>query len=174
MSITTTTPITDRHADLVAVAAIGSGVVGGVFFTFSTSIMKSLDRLPAEQSIQAMQAFNKDVPNAWFMTFMFGTAFLCIWLAITAIRRHGRPGSIYLVLGAALYLVAIAVTAIYHVPVNDGIDKVVPSTPDAAKEWADFAPGWNAWNHVRTITSIAACALFLLSVRVQRPIHRSS
>lgn len=55
-------------------AAIGSGVVAGIFFAFSTFVMPALARLPAEQGIAAMQAINVAAPNRWFMGMMFGTA----------------------------------------------------------------------------------------------------
>jgi uncharacterized membrane protein len=33
--------------------AVGAGLVGGVFFAFSTFVMKALSQLPAEQGIAA-------------------------------------------------------------------------------------------------------------------------
>src|SRR6185436_10873289 len=35
--------------------AVGSGLVGGVLFGFSTFVMRALDRLPAAQGLAAMQ-----------------------------------------------------------------------------------------------------------------------
>jgi uncharacterized membrane protein len=43
---------------LTLFAALGCGLVAGVFFAFSTFVMKALARLPAEQGIAAMQAIN--------------------------------------------------------------------------------------------------------------------
>ena len=40
-------------------SAIGSGVAGGVFFAFSTFIMRALDRLPPNQGLAAMQSINR-------------------------------------------------------------------------------------------------------------------
>ncbi|MGI9030825.1 MAG: hypothetical protein ACR2HP_12705 [Ilumatobacteraceae bacterium] len=44
------------------VTAVGSVVVGGVFFAFSTFVMKGLAGLPAPTGIAAMQAINLAAP----------------------------------------------------------------------------------------------------------------
>jgi uncharacterized membrane protein len=43
---------------LTLFAALGCGVVAGVFFAFSAFVMRALARLPAQQGIAAMQAIN--------------------------------------------------------------------------------------------------------------------
>jgi uncharacterized membrane protein len=118
---------------LITFAAIGSGIVGGVFFAFSTFIMKSLDRLPPAQSISAMNAINKAAPNGWFMTALFGTAFACIAIGIAAIVRWGKPGSTYLLVGSAIYLICVILTMAYHVPRNNILAEVDPGGVDALR-----------------------------------------
>ena len=44
---------------LTVIAAVGAGVSGGVFFAFSSFIMKALGRLPAAEGISAMNAINR-------------------------------------------------------------------------------------------------------------------
>ena len=43
---------------LVLPTCIGAGIIGGVFFAFSTFIMKALAELPASQGAAAMQRIN--------------------------------------------------------------------------------------------------------------------
>ena len=38
--------------------ALGCGLIAGVFFAFSTFVMKALIRLPASQGIAVMQSIN--------------------------------------------------------------------------------------------------------------------
>jgi len=52
---------------LVTLAALGCGLVGGIFFAFSTFIMKALKRLPPYQGIESMQAINITVINPWLI-----------------------------------------------------------------------------------------------------------
>ena len=52
---------------LALLACVGAGTVGGVFFAFSTFVMKALAQLPARQGIAAMQRINVVVLNPLFL-----------------------------------------------------------------------------------------------------------
>ena len=56
---------------LTFVAAVGSGVVAGIFFAFSNFVMKALARVPPAQGIAAMQSINVVVLNRWFFAVFF-------------------------------------------------------------------------------------------------------
>jgi uncharacterized membrane protein len=140
---------------LALATSIGAGVSGGVFFGFSTFVMKALDRLPAGQAIAAMNSINKYAPNALFMTVLFGSAVAAVPVAVSAARHLDRPGSKLLVAGAVLVIAPVMITAAYHVPRNDALALVDPTAATAADTWSRFVGGWNAWNHARTLTSIA-------------------
>jgi uncharacterized membrane protein len=43
---------------VLTVAAIGCGLMAGLFFVFSVCVMRALGRLPAETAIATMQAIN--------------------------------------------------------------------------------------------------------------------
>ena len=145
--------------------AVGCAVAGGVFFAFSTFVMPALGRLTPSQSIAAMQAINEAAPNPLFMLLLFGTAAASVGVGVAAVTRWGERGTALQLLAAALYLVAIVVTAVYHVPHNEALATLDPSAADAGHRWSAFAAGWTAWNHVRTITPIAAATLLTISRR---------
>jgi uncharacterized membrane protein len=151
---------------LTLVAAIGSGLVGGVFFAFSTFVMAGLRRLPAPQGIAAMQAMNEEAPTPPFMIPFIGTALLCIGLGIAALTRIGDADARWQLAGCVLYLVGIVLTAAYHVPRNDALALVDPTSPGAADTWRRYAATWTAWNHVRTLTSLLALVAFALAFRL--------
>ena len=49
----------DRVLDVATfLAAIGSGLIAGVFFAFSTFVMRALGRRPPTEGMAAMQAIN--------------------------------------------------------------------------------------------------------------------
>jgi uncharacterized membrane protein len=56
------------------VAALGCGLMAGLFFAFSVAVMKVLARLPSAEVIAAMQAINVAIINPVFLTVFFGTA----------------------------------------------------------------------------------------------------
>jgi len=62
---------------LTGVAAIGSATVGGVFYGFSTFIMRGLRQLPTASGTAAMQQINLTAVKPGLMTAMFGTAAAC-------------------------------------------------------------------------------------------------
>ena len=61
---------------LTLLAALGSGLVAGIFFAFSAFVMSALGRVAAQCGIAAMQSINVTVLNPLFFTVFFGTAVL--------------------------------------------------------------------------------------------------
>ena len=59
---------------LAFLTCVGAAIVGGVFFAFSTFLMKALAHLPASQGVVAMQRINVVVLNPMFFGAFFGTA----------------------------------------------------------------------------------------------------
>jgi uncharacterized membrane protein len=166
-------PVGDRVARLdqllfalTFVAAIGSGLIGGVFYAFSTFVMKALGRLPAREGIAAMQSINVAVINPLFLGVFIGTAAACAAAMVAAFLRWEKPGAAYLLVGGALYLFGtFGVTMVFNVPLNNSLAAVTPGDPDAARHWARYMSRWTAWNHVRTATAIAAMGSLMMAMR---------
>ncbi|MGQ9372021.1 DUF1772 domain-containing protein [Azospirillum sp. ST 5-10] len=150
----------DPLALLTALAALGSGLVAGIFFAFSTFVMGALGRLPAPHGIAAMQSINVVVLNPLFFAAFFGTALLCAALAVAALAGGASPRPLLLA-GGALYLVGtILVTITCNVPLNDRLARAVPDSAEGAALWRLYRTRWTAWNHVRTAAALAAAACF--------------
>lgn len=151
---------------LTLASALGSGLIAGVFFAFSTFVMAALARLPPAQGIAAMQSINVVVINPWFMAAFLGTAATCIVLSASALLMWRDPGAATLLAGGALYLVgAIGVTMAFNVPLNDALAAVDPASAEGAALWTRYLAEWTAWNHVRTAAPLLAAASFILALR---------
>jgi uncharacterized membrane protein len=150
---------------LTVLAAVGAGVSGGVFFAFSTFVMRGLGHLPGAEGISAMNAINKAAPNPLFMLALFGTGAVSTALSIVALRHLDEPWATYLVIGSALYLVCVGVTLAYHVPHNDALARIDPRAPNAGNAWSRYHSPWTAWNHVRTVTALGSTTSFILALR---------
>ena len=150
---------------LTVIAAVGAGVSGGVFFAFSTFVMKALGRLPAAEGISAMHAINKAAPTPLFMLALFGTGVVSIVLSAVALRHLDQRWAVYVLTGTALYLVCVVLTVVYHVPRNDALALVDPAGPGAAHAWAHYLSPWTAWNHVRTVTAMAGSTAFIIAIQ---------
>jgi uncharacterized membrane protein len=151
---------------LTFVAALGSGLIAGAFFAFSTFVMRALARLPAAAGIAAMQSINVAVINPLFLGVFFGTAAACVAVMVAALMRWGQPGAAYLLAGGALYFVGtLLVTVVCNVPLNNSLAAVAPDDPGAAGRWARYVSRWTAWNHLRTLAALAALAFFIMALR---------
>jgi uncharacterized membrane protein len=149
---------------LAVLSALGSGLVAGVFFAFSSFVMGALGRLAPGQGIAAMQSINIVVINPWFFAAFFGTAAGCLALAVFGVFNWSQPGMLYLLAGSALYLLgSILVTMAGNVPLNDALAAVQPDSADGAALWTRYLSTWTAWNHVRTLGSLAAAASFIVA-----------
>lgn len=146
-------------------AALGSGLIGGVFFAFSTFIMKALNRRPPSEAIAAMQAINVDVVQSGFIAAFLATALACVAVIIGALVRRESPGSMLLLVGGALYVLgSFGVTLICNVPLNNALADIAPAAPDNAQRWASYLSTWTLWNHVRTGASFAAAAALTIAL----------
>lgn len=146
--------------------AIGCAVMAGVYFTFSTFVMSSLEAMPEPEGIAAMQSINRVILQSLFLPLFFATSFASLALAVWAIFNWGHSAAIFLAIGGLVYFVGMfACTAALNVPLNNALDSVDPTTPEAVEVWSDYLRSWTRWNHVRTVSSTTACALFLAAGR---------
>lgn len=150
---------------LTVVAALGSALVAGIFFAFSVVVMRALARMTPADGIATMQTINVVVLNAWFFAAFFGTAAVSLALVLVAAVQWPEPGSAYLLAGSALYLIGgIVVTIARNVPLNKELAAVQPESAAAKEPWARYLSVWTAWNHVRSLASFLAAALFILAL----------
>ena len=150
---------------LTLIAALGCGLTAGVFFAFSTFVMKALARLAPPAGIAAMQSINVAVLNPWFLGMFLGTAAACALVMIAAVLRWRAPGAVYALVGGALYLIGtLLVTMVCNVPRNNRLARIAPTDPDSVRLWADYVADWTAWNHVRAAAALAAAAALIIAL----------
>jgi uncharacterized membrane protein len=153
---------------LTFLAALGSGLIAGFFLGFSACVMAALGRIPPASGISAMQSVNVVVLNPVFLGTFFGTAALSLVLAGASLMNWAEPGASYLLAGSLLYLVgSILVTMICNVPLNDRLAAVKPESAEGKTVWTHYLSVWTAWNHVRTVASLAAASCFILAFATQ-------
>lgn len=160
-------PVTDGLLfALKLAAALGCGLIAGVFFAFSAFVMKAFARLPPGEGMAAMQSVNIAVLNPWFLTVFMGTAAACLAAIVSALLRWQEPGAAYLLAGGLLYVIGcFLVTVVFNVPRNEALAAAAPADPGSASLWAAYLTSWTAWNHVRTVASLAAAASFTIALR---------
>ena len=150
---------------LTLVAAFGCGLMAGLFFAFSVSVMKALARLPSAEGIAAMQSINVAIINSVFLAAFFGTTVACGLIMIASLLRWHDPGAVYLLIGGALYLVGtFLVTLVFNLPKNNVLASVAPANPESASLWTDYLSKWTAWNHIRAAAALAAATSLTIAL----------
>jgi|GEM_PF-1088291 len=153
---------------ITLLAALGCGLISGVFFGFSSFVMPALARLRPSQGMRAMQSINQVVLNRWFLGALLGTALVCLVLAMSALGslvRGSEPGAALRLVGCGLYLFGtMLVTRVYHVPRNIALSRMPAESPEAERYWPVYVAGWSAWNHVRGAAAFLAAALLTLAL----------
>jgi uncharacterized membrane protein len=150
---------------VLLVAAIGSAMIAGLFYAFSTFIMQALGRLPTAAGAAAMQSINTTILNPLFFSLFFGTAAASLIVSIGALLAPERPGALCVIIGGALYLAgAIVVTMAFNVPLNNGLAGTNPAAAECDAVWRRYLVRWTQWNHVRTLASLAAAVLLTIGL----------
>jgi uncharacterized membrane protein len=156
---------TKLHFVVTLLSALGCGVIGGVFFAFSTFVMKALNALPPPQGIAAMKSINVVVLNPLFLGVFLGTAVGCVALVISSLLGWEKPGAALVLAGGVLYLVGtLLVTIACNVPRNDALAALDPVGAESSQFWTNYIRVWTAWNHVRSIAAIAASGLMMIAL----------
>jgi uncharacterized membrane protein len=150
---------------LVLACCFGAGTVGGVFFAFSTFVMRALAQLPVPAGIAAMQRINVVVLNPLFLGAFIGTAVLSLACVVASFLSWQSPRSPLLLAGGLLYLGgSFAVTVAFHIPRNEALAKLDPGSAEASAYWTRYLREWTLGNHVRTAAALAAAVCCALSL----------
>ncbi|MEZ4444631.1 MAG: anthrone oxygenase family protein [Polyangiaceae bacterium] len=149
---------------LALLSTLGTGLVAGVFVAFSTFVMQGLARLPAAGGVAAMQAINAAAINRWFLGLLFGAAVTCLLVIAASWGAAGNRRAQLRIAAAVTYLLGVmAVTMLGNVPLNEALDRVTATTPEALSSWAHYLPRWQTLNHLRSASAIVSATLFLLA-----------
>ncbi|GAA4019862.1 DUF1772 domain-containing protein [Allokutzneria multivorans] len=129
------------------------GLLGGVYFAFSTSVMPGLRRLPAAQGMALMREINAAILNPAFFLVFFGAPVGSIALAILA----PTP---WVIAAAVLHVgPSLLLTMFVNVPLNNAIDAAEPGDEQV---WNHYLPNWTRWNTLRALACAAATVCLMV------------
>ena len=150
---------------LPLLVCLGAGTIGGVFFGFSTFVMKALAQLSEAQGIAAMQRINVVVLNPLFLGVFVGTAVFAGVCIVAGFYPWGTARSVLLLVAGLSYLVgSFGVTAAFNVPRNERLARLDAESAQAAAYWPVYVREWLFWNHVRTAASLISAASAALAL----------
>ena len=85
---------------LLALTALFTGLIAGLFFAYSFSVVPGLGRLSDEAYLRAMQSINRAIQNPFFFTPFFAALLL---LPLSAARAGDAGKKRLLLAGAVVY-----------------------------------------------------------------------
>ena len=153
----------------MVLAILAAGLLAGLIYAFSVSVMPGLAGTDDRTLVHAMQQINLAIINPWFFLSFFGTPLL---IALAWVLHLGRGRSSALIFISLAFLAALAtlvITMALNVPLNNALD-AAGRDPDRITDLStvreSFEGAWVRWNNIRTLTSTAAlgflvCALML-------------
>ncbi len=152
-------------AALLWLSIVGSGLIAGIYFAFSTFVMTALGRLEQSAGMAVMNAVNTVILRSPFVPIFFGTTLTSAVLSVLGLIFWGEPGTMAMLAGGIIYVLGMfVVTVARNVPLNDALAALGPGSEEAAVVWVRYLREWTAWNHVRTIASSLAMILFVIAL----------
>jgi len=148
---------------LVALS-LASGLVAGVFLTFSDFVMRSLAAARPATGAEAMQIINRKVLASVFMVLLLGLVPISALAAIYGWMALPQAVLGWLAAAAGLYVTGVfAVTVFKNVPRNTALDAMPLGGDSAQAYWPDYVRGWVRWNHIRTLSALGTAALYAIA-----------
>jgi len=153
----------DLKTALLGGGIVTTGLVSGLLYGWSVSVIPGTKRVPATNYVDTMQHINRAIINPAFVVPFMGIPLVLGGAAVMQFRAgdHRRG---WLLTGATVtYLVGVlGVTIGGNVPLNDALDAfdLRGSTSDAVEQRrTTYERPWNRWHHLRTIASVGSFAL---------------
>lgn len=153
----------DLKTALLGGGIVTTGLMSGLLYGWSVSVIPGTKRVPAGNYVDTMQHINRAIINPAFVVPFMGIPLVLGGAAVMQFRAGDhRRGS--LLAGAAItYVVGVlGVTIGRNVPLNDALDAfdLRGSTSDAVeRRRTTYERPWNRWHHLRTIASVGSFAL---------------
>ncbi|MET9608559.1 anthrone oxygenase family protein [Streptomyces sp. NPDC006512] len=151
---------TARFASLIA-ATITMGLVSGLFYGFAVAVMPGLRGTGDRTVVEVMQRVNVAILNGWFMLGYLG-ALLFTGLAVGLhVPADGRDALAPLVGAFVCYVLAMTVTGLVNIPLNNALEQAGPADrlADPASVRRAFEGPWVRANVWRTLLCTAATGL---------------
>ncbi|MDQ8185272.1 anthrone oxygenase family protein [Pelagicoccus sp. SDUM812002] len=152
---------------VIIASLLGSALVGGIFFAFSSFVMKALKRIPSPEGIRTMQSINVVVINPAFLGLFMGTALLSLTLIATVILGYSTHSfealPHWFMIGAIHYFVGtFLVTLAGNVPLNNRLAHA--NADNAQSLWNTYLKNWTLYNHVRATSATIAALCFTMGL----------
>jgi len=155
------------QAIVVAVAILLTGIMAGIFFTWSNAVMPGIGKLGDLEFLQALKSMNRVILNKAFMA-VFGGAMVAVFL-VPMIQFNGVPKALFwfYVFTFVLYAVGVfGVTIQCNIPLNElleGSNLDALSMEELKSLRTTIESDWNRYNLIRTVCASLTLICLIVS-----------
>ncbi|MEU6714189.1 anthrone oxygenase family protein [Nonomuraea sp. NPDC046802] len=125
------------------------GLVAGLFYAFSMSVIPGLNALDPAQAEAAMRSVNRKILNPWLFVVFLGSPLVAL---VAGLLADGSAALWFFAAAAVNFAGSFLVTVAINVPMNNALDA-------ATMPWKDYSRRWTAWNTLRAVASVASLVL---------------
>ena len=157
---------------ILFISVVFSGLVAGLFYSYSCSVNPAFGTLTDSEYIIVMQAINKAIQNPYFFISFIG---LLVAYPIAVYSLYSPPTitSFYALLGAAvIYFIGVfGITLFCNVPLNEQLADfqiLTASQHEISAMRKAFEEPWNRYHAIRTLAAILAFCLSVLALLKQK------
>ena len=156
----------DKKVIILITTTLLTGLLAGVFFTWTNAITPGIGRLNDVEYLRAFQHMNRTILNPLFYLVIISP------LLLSPLSAYFYKSSNYimfwLLVGASLFyfLGVFVITMLGNIPLNKMLDNLQLSTIslEDAKIFRDkYEVRWNNFHLIRTITSTTSFLLLILA-----------
>jgi uncharacterized membrane protein len=147
------------RALLIGGATLATGLVAGVFYAYSISVVLGLAAQSDASYVSTMQEINERIQNPLFFASFIGAVLFLLAALVVHLPRVWSGRFLVISLACLLYIGGgFLLTAFINVPMNDQLATVDPEAPARVLSRAReaYEDPWNFWNGVRTVFSTLA------------------
>ncbi len=151
---------------IIIVAIISTGIMSGIFFTWTNAVKPGIGALNAVSYLTAFKSMNKAILNPLFyLVFILPV----LTIPISAYMNYGSPNFYVfklLLASTIIYLFGVFIVTINgNVPINEllentDLQKITETELSSLKE--NIEKKWNNFNLIRTISSFISFLLLVI------------
>ncbi|MCK2213417.1 DUF1772 domain-containing protein [Actinomadura sp. ATCC 31491] len=134
---------------LALVTLVLHGLLAGLFYAFSMSVVPGLNAVEPAQAEAAMRGVNRKILNPWLFVVFLGSPVAAL---VAGLLADGAAATWFLAAAGVSFAGSFLVTAALNVPMNNALEAGTIS-------WQDYSRRWTAWNTVRAAASVVSLAL---------------
>ena len=142
---------------ILFIAMISTGLMTGIFFTWSNAVTPGIGKLDDKGYLSSLQAMNRVILNPLFYVAFFSPVITILMSIFIAYNSANIVIFQLLVLSSLLYFCGvILVTIMGNIPINNALHRfnIVTASSNNSFQFRDkIEHKWNRFNLIRSVTS---------------------